>query len=148
MRKIIFWILAIFLLISLFVSDTQASQINVWWNNNIIRTDTKIPYCPNPWDCSLDKWIEESKWKIDWIKSDWTAADYIQDIIIYVLGFLFLITVIIIIWAWAIILTSAWNDDKVENAKKIIINCVIWMVVIFAAYPISSFIIWIFIKTR
>ncbi|ATU05451.1 hypothetical protein BKN14_03285 [Candidatus Gracilibacteria bacterium HOT-871] len=148
MRKIIFGILAIFLLISSFVSDTQASQINVGGNNNIIRTDTKIPYCPNPGDCSLDKGIEESKGKIDGIKSDGTAADYIQDIIIYVLGFLFLITVIIIIWAGAIILTSAGNDDKVENAKKIIINCVIGMVVIFAAYPISSFIIGIFIKTR
>ena len=58
--------------------------------------------------------------------------------------FLFFVTVVIIIWAWVVILTSAWNDDKVENAKKIIINCIIWLIVIFLAYPIARFIIWIF----
>lgn len=149
MKKIFSLIILSLLIFFWNILNTFSYSISIWWNNNVITWEwEKSPYCPNPWDCSLERWINEVKWKIDWIETNLTAAAYIQQIILYVLWFFALVTIIIIIWAWVMILMSAWNDDRVETAKKIIINCVIWLVVIFLAYPITNFIISIFDNSR
>jgi len=148
MKKIFFYIAIFFAIFSFNFSNTFAYNdfdLAKAANSALFNNTPTVPYCPpGASECGLDKWIEQSKEWIDWIKKDWDFASYLQEIILYVLWFLFFVTVVIIIWAWVVILTSAWNDDKVENAKKIIINCIIWLIVIFLAYPIARFIIWIF----
>lgn len=144
------------LLICFFVFFSGLS--NVWavsFESSSIFWDTKIsqPYCKNPEDCGLQKWIEETKWQIKWVVNgeNWqpqNAVEYIQKVVSFVLSFLFALTVLLIIFAWVMILTSAWNDDRVETAKKIIKNSVIWLLVIFLAYPISNFIISIFVNSK
>jgi hypothetical protein len=62
----------------------------------------------------------------------------------YLLSFLAIIAVIIIIYAWFNILTAAWEEEKVKNSKKMIMYAIIWLAVIYLAWPITRFIIWIF----
>lgn len=149
MKKILAFIIMIFSFFNFLFLEVWAFSINQkdWIINS---ENVKIPYCdPNSWqECGFEQWIKKSKEGITSIETEKTAVDYIQDVILYIFGFLFFVTVLIIIWAWVTILISAWNDDKVENAKKIIINCIIWICVIFLAYPIARFVIWTFDKAK
>ncbi len=78
----------------------------------------------------------------DWNKwNDQDLSLYIQDLIIWFLGFLALIAVIIFIVAWFMIMT-AWDDEeKVKKGKAWMINAVIWIIVIFLAWSVTK---WIF----
>lgn len=127
---------------------SSASAVNVINHKSIFWEDAKQPYCPNPSDCWLEKGIEEAKWQVSSLETEGTAVSFLQDRIDYVLWFLLAISVIIIIFAWVMILTSAWNDDRIQTAKKIIMYCVIWIMVIFVAYPITKFIIDILDKSK
>lgn len=149
MKKILLLLLSFLLLFWLNLKvDSYTIPKSISWQWQVIQQDSpKNPYCSDG-NCDLEKWIDLAKNQIKWVEKDKTASTYVQDIVLYVLWFLFFITVLIIIWAWVIILTSAWNDDKVENAKKIIINCVIWIILIFLAYPITSFVVWLFDKGK
>lgn len=149
MKKILVFLITLFSFWLFFQNDISAFTITT--NNTVINWEVpKIPYCNwEEWkECGFDKWVEKAKEWITSIETEKTAVEYVQDIVLYVFGFLFFVTVLIIIWAWVTILMSAWNDDKVENAKKIIINCVIWICVIFLAYPIARFVIWTFDKAK
>ncbi|MBU1036919.1 IPT/TIG domain-containing protein [Patescibacteria group bacterium] len=57
------------------------------------------------------------------------------------LGFLGIIAVIIILYGGFIWMTSAGEEDKINKAKKILINGVIGLIIILAAFAIVSFII-------
>jgi type IV secretory pathway VirB2 component (pilin) len=57
------------------------------------------------------------------------------------LGFLGIIAVVIIIYAGFTWMTAGGDDTKVGNAKKLIINATVGIVIILAAYIITSFII-------
>ena len=69
-----------------------------------------------------------------------TLADKVGGIINVVLGFLGIIFLILIIYAGFLWMTAAGNDDAVGRAKKILINSTIGLVIVIAAYTISSFI--------
>lgn len=62
----------------------------------------------------------------------------IQSFIALLLGFLGLIMVIMALWGGWKILTSGSEDEGKEAGKKIIINAIIGMVVIFFAYTITN----------
>lgn len=62
----------------------------------------------------------------------------IQWFIVVLLGFLGLIMVIMALWGGWKILTSGSEDEGKEAGKKIIINAIIGMVVIFFAYTITN----------
>lgn len=143
MKKILISLFIFFSFFGFAFSNYKLSEnVNIFSNpaNNVI-------YCSWDKDCGLEKWIEKTK-VINSIEKDADAASYAQRVVVYVLWFLFFVTVLIIIWAGAVILTSAWNDDKIEKAKKIIMNCIIWIIVIFLAYPITSFVVWVFDKAK
>lgn len=147
MKKIISYFALFLAWISYFSPIVWATTTTVSWTNVFQNSSTqsnKIIYNCGWKDCSLESWINDAKGQVDVIKSDWTAVSYVQEIVMYVLGFLFLVTVLIIIWAWVRILTSAGNDDVVQKSKKIIINAIIWLIVIFLAYPIASFVVNLF----
>lgn len=141
MKKIFSYITLIFIIwiSNFFVVNTFAAD-HIFWDN------VTQPYCSEGSKCWLEEWIEEIKWKVEWIKTEWTAVDYVQWVVSYILTFLFAITVILIMWAWFMILTAAGDSDKIDKAKKIITNCIIGLMVIFLAYAITSFIVDIFTK--
>jgi len=67
-------------------------------------------------------------------------AQKVGGIINVVLGFLGIIFLILIIYAGFLWMTAAGNDDAVGRAKKILINSTIGLVIVIAAFAISSFI--------
>ena len=81
---------------------------------------------------------EESLW---WSKA--TIDQVVLWFIQYLLTFLSIIAVIMIIWAWFNILTAGWDEEKVKKWKTTIIQAIIWLVVIWIAYAIVNWYIWI-----
>lgn len=132
MKKLIFFLISFLALFTFWLFNEVNASI-FWW------TETTIPYCP--WDdCSLEKWVEYTKW-VSWLVTDGTASAYIQKIIIYFLTFLKLVAVILIIYAWFNMLTSAWDEEKAKKSKTIIVFAIIWLLIIYLAWPITNFII-------
>ena len=65
----------------------------------------------------------------------------IADIINIILGFLGIVAVIIILAGGFKWMTAGGNEDKVSEARQMIIQGVIGLVVIFAAWAIASFVV-------
>ncbi|MDX9893770.1 MAG: hypothetical protein RB292_05205 [Patescibacteria group bacterium] len=65
----------------------------------------------------------------------------IMAIVNVLLGFLGIIAIIIILYGGFVWLTSAGNEEKVGQAKKIITAGIIGLVIIFVSYAIASFVI-------
>ncbi|HSD12701.1 MAG TPA: pilin [Patescibacteria group bacterium] len=57
------------------------------------------------------------------------------------LGLLGVILVVLIIYAGFLWMTAQGNEEKVKKAKAMITNAVIGMIIIFAAYAITNFVI-------
>ena len=130
MKKIFLFVISVFISFVL-LNNVDAS---IFWSNN-----SNIPYCN--WDeCSLEKWVEYAKW-VDWVVTTWTASEYVQKIVVYLLSFLKLVAVILIIYAWFNMLTSAWDEEKAKKSKTIIVFAIIWLLIIYLAWPITNFII-------
>jgi hypothetical protein len=68
-------------------------------------------------------------------------TDTIAQIIRVALGFLGIIAVVIILMGGFKWMTAQGNDDKVTEAKKLIISGIIGLVIILSAYAIASFVI-------
>lgn len=62
-------------------------------------------------------------------------------IINFLFGFLGFIAVCLILWAGFIWMTSGGNEDKIAQAKKILINGVIGLIIILSAWGITYFVI-------
>lgn len=135
MRKLLLVIATLFFIFGISFIGVQA-QASIFSEGN-----TVIPICE--WDsCWLDKWIEQlAETDMPWIVKDWKASEYIQKIIIYVLWFLKIVAVILVIYAGFNILTSAWDEEKAKNSKKIIIFTIIWLLIIYLAWPIINFVL-------
>ncbi len=50
----------------------------------------------------------------------------------------------IIIYAWFNMLTAAWDDDKATSSKKMIVFAIIWLAIIYLAWPITTFVLDVF----
>jgi len=70
-----------------------------------------------------------------------SAEDVIQLYVQRLLGFLYIIAVLYALWGGFNILTAAGDDEKVGNGKKIIIQALIGLVVIFLAGSIVQFVL-------
>lgn len=71
--------------------------------------------------------------------SDLTTT--IASIINTALGFLGVVAVVIILYGGFLWMTSGGNDDKVKQAKKLMISGVIGLVIIFSSFAIAQFVI-------
>lgn len=128
------------LLVFLIVSISSFSLI---WNtcsasyifNN---TTQEIPYCKGD-DCWLDKWINAVK-SIKNLQTTWTAASYATKVVKYLIWFVYLIAVILIIYAWFNLLTWVGDEEKAKKSKTMILYVVIWIALIFLAWPIIKFV--------
>jgi len=70
-----------------------------------------------------------------------TPQNLVVNIIKVILTFLALIAVVLILYAGFLWMTAAGNDDKVAQAKSIITNAVIGLVLILAAWGITNWVI-------
>jgi hypothetical protein len=126
----------VFLLVTIgsfnFIGNTYAGN---WLFNN---TTAEIPYC-KWWDCWLDNWIDQTK-KINNLKTDWTASWYVTSIVTYILWFVYLIAVILIIYAWFNLLTWVGDEEKAKKSKTMILYVIVWIIIIFLAWPIVKFV--------
>ena len=67
--------------------------------------------------------------------------DTIENIVRIIVGFLGIITILIILAGGFKWMTSAGNEDKIAEAKKLISAGVVGLVVVLAAYAIATFVI-------
>jgi len=65
----------------------------------------------------------------------------VMAIVNVLLGFLGIVAIIIILYGGFVWLTSAGNEEKVGQAKKIITAGIIGLVIIFISYAIATFVI-------
>ena len=107
---------------------------------------TQVPYC-NSNDpasskyCSTDKGVAIVGNNVNLGIKDRKFSQYIQDVIVYLLGFLALLVVILIIWAGFTILTSGGEEEKVKKAKSIIKYAIFGLIIIFLAWSITTFLL-------
>lgn len=66
----------------------------------------------------------------------------VQNWIVYLFWFLFLVATIYWLYWWFLIFTAADDDDKVKKWKTAIVQALIWIVIIFLAGPLVEFFIW------
>jgi hypothetical protein len=71
----------------------------------------------------------------------WWFADIVVRVINWTNGFIWIVVVIMIIYAGFLTLTSAWDEEKFKKAKSIIIYIIIWLLVLVTNYLILTFFI-------
>lgn len=59
----------------------------------------------------------------------------------YVVGLLYFVAVVFALYGWFLILTAAWDEEKVKKGKTTLINAVIGLIVIFLASWIINWIV-------
>jgi hypothetical protein len=113
--------------------------VNAGWLFINNRT-TEIPYCQEGDDkCWLDGWVAAIE-DVNGVETGVSASEYIQVVIMYVLWFMALLAVWIIMYAWLVLLTWVWDEEKAKKTKQIILYAVFWLIIIWLAYPISRFV--------
>ena len=69
--------------------------------------------------------------------SDW--AQIVFTVINWLNWFVWIAVVLMIIYAWAQIIFSWWEDEKIKTAKKSILYIIIWIVILIMNYLILTF---------
>lgn len=67
--------------------------------------------------------------------------DFIANLIRIVLGFVGIIFLLLIIWGGIQWMTSGGNEQRIESAKKRIVNATIGLTIVIMAYAIASFVV-------
>jgi hypothetical protein len=73
-----------------------------------------------------------------WVKTVW-FKESVLSIINYFLSFLWLLTLIFIIYAGVKMVISQWEEEDFESARKMIIYAIIWIVIIVLSWSIVNF---------
>ena len=105
-------------------------------------SSSHAPYCREKDECSINKWYEMApKWIIG-IEKTRSWSQYIQSIIVYLLGFTSIIWVLYIIYSWLNIFWAfdAGDGEKVKKSKSIILSVLMWITIMWLAYSIVVFI--------
>ena len=103
-------------------------------NFSFLGTGNSLNFC-------IEKPKQIVKNNIDWINTNQSFVDFVQDIVAYILTFISLIAVLYIIYAWFSILVSWWNDEVQKKQKKTIFSIIIWIILIWLSYTIVNFIV-------
>jgi hypothetical protein len=125
-----------FILISVFFVSPMVSA-SIFDDGN-----SKTHYCDG-WSCWLINWVDQVWNEVKGVVTDRWFSQYIQDIVTILITFVSIIAVIYIIYAWFVILTAAWDDEKITKMKKLIIYVVIWIIIIWLAWSIFIWIAWV-----
>ena len=118
-----------------------ASQVSAGFFDNFISDwAPNIRYCADG-ECGLEEGIEIIRGSLDSIETERGSAEYIQDIVVYLLTFISIIAVIYIIYAGFQILVWNGDEEKLKKSRTTIVYVIIGIAVIWFAWPITSFII-------
>lgn len=121
-------------MLSLSVSNAWFFEIIIWW----WWGGWSIPYCTGN-DCWLEEWVKAVEW-VDGVVTNMSASQYIQVVVKYILRFLMLISTLIIIYAWFVLMLWLWDEEKAKKTKMIMIYAVVWLVIIYLAWPLTDFV--------
>jgi ribonucleotide reductase beta subunit family protein with ferritin-like domain len=114
---------------------------SAWFFDSFIDSGTPdIRYCDGADDCGLDEGVAIIKDSLNDIETDRPLSEYIQDVLIYALTFITILAVLYIIYAGFMIMVANGDEEKVKKSKQIILYILIWIVVIWLAWPITRFI--------
>ncbi len=116
---------------------------NLW----IFEDENSMLYCAEWDDCSIEAWADAIKENLDGrVQTEWSVVDYATDLTKQILWYVSLIAVLIIVFSWFRILTSAWSDDEIKKQKKVITWVFIWILLMWTSRAIVLFIMWIIWK--
>ncbi len=73
--------------------------------------------------------------------TDNTLDVVLQNWLSWLTGFLYFIAIAMMIWGWFNILTAWWEEEKVKKWKTILMQAAAWLIVIFLANSLISWII-------
>lgn len=118
-KKIILFILMIFSIFSLNIAYWEKIYDWKYWS-------VELNYWTSWWGSSSSSWPQiQCKWLPGcwktWIKS------YLVKIVDYFIQIVVVLAVFALIFSWIIYMTSAWDDDKANRAKRWIIWSLIWV---------------------
>ena len=94
-------------------------------------------------DCKTSAWgiIQYNDWEcINKAELTW-VADVIVNVINWLNSLVWIIVVIMIIYAWTQVLLSAWDEEKLKKAKSSLLYIAIWVAVLITNYLILTFFI-------
>lgn len=113
-----------------------------WWTfDNITGWDSaKSPYCTQ-WECWLKNWIADTKWSLENIEKERPTSVYLQDIIKSAMTYITIIAVLYIIYWGFLMMTSWWDEEKQKKTKTIIVSVTIWIIIMWLAGSIVTWII-------
>ena len=115
------------------------TQMKVQSNNNDLAVPQKqksTPSAGSAFSAALDATAGRAG-----VKSSRTFPQIVGGYIKAAVGLLGIILVVLIIYAGFLWMTAAGNEDKVKKAKGILSNAVVGLVLVFAAYAITDWVI-------
>ncbi len=92
----------------------------------------------NTTNAAIDATGRQIDARLKWSEND--AVTVIQNWVATITMLLYIIAVIVILWAGFQILTAAGDEEKTKKWKTIIIQAIVWLLVIFIA---SSLVTWV-----
>jgi len=122
MKKILLWILLVF-------------SLSSFWNFSYADPCTDRDWEAIP--CSSWGWFVPPEEEL--VDPDIPTTSFkvtVMTVVNYFLWFLWLLWVIMIVWAWILMVTSAWEEEQFNKWKDIIKYVIIWFVIIFLSYSI------------
>lgn len=119
-------------------------SVHAWFISDLLDSGKpQVNYCQDD-DCGWEEWVEQVWDHLDWIVTDQTASEYIQEIVVFLIGFLSLVAVIYIIYAWFNIMIWSGDEEKIKKSKNTIVYVILWLLVIYFAYTLVVFVFDIF----
>lgn len=119
--------------------------LSVLWTSAILLGSVAAPALATntawPW------WFQTQQSTILWVAwgnvwNQWNTwfITFVQNAVNWVLMFLWLITIIILIWGGFQMITAAWDDGKYKKWFTIVKQAVIWLILIWASALIVNLI--------
>jgi len=147
-----FLAIAIYAFFRIITADWDEEKIKTWKKSTIyaivwfvvIKFARKLvevtywtlnPACHNSFWFNFISWSCLQDARISWFSS------LVATIINWVNSFIWIIMLIMIMYAWSLVLLSAWDEEKLKKAKSIILYVIIWVTILVFNYLILTFFI-------
>lgn len=137
----------LFILTILLVSWILTTQVNAWIKDFFNSGTPEAYICQGDNECGIDVGVDVLKDNLEGIEKNKSASVYIQDVIIFLIGFMSLIAVIYIIYAGFNILIGWGDEEKIKKSKSIIVYVILGLLIIYLAYTIVVFVFDVFGST-
>ena len=136
--KILIWIFVCTLLFSFTKWESWSNWWNEWWDNWVTNTLASVwmtvnTRCLINWQCGMNLY------ELLWIRrkdTTPTVMSVIQDVILAATTFVWTLIVIALVVSGLLfaIASISWKDT--QRAKKIIIDCFVWLLLVMWSYTI------------